>query len=163
MLGLKLNHVSKRGHSSQGISRPRRSLGIFVFKVRDNQWEKSGKAREYFIGYKLRSKKNRQKLGNIEPQEYSVLKFVKLQWCHNECHMESQITSIWTFCSGAHQRKHQSSTSLAFMREPTGDSWIPITNGQWGRKCLNLMMSSWQYIILCNFRVQCGLHWTHTE
>ena len=42
--------------------------------------------------------------------------------------MGSQITSIWTVClavcSGAHQRKHQISTSLAFVRENP-----PVTGG----------------------------------
>ena len=48
--------------------------------------------------------------------------------------MASQITSLTiiysTFYSGTDQRKHQSSTSLAFVREFTGDRWIPRTNGQ---------------------------------
>ena len=45
--------------------------------------------------------------------------------------MASQITSLTivysTFYSGADQRKHQRSTSLAFVREFTGDRWIPRT------------------------------------
>ena len=43
--------------------------------------------------------------------------------------MASQITSLTivysTVYSGADQRKHQSSSSLAFVREFTGDRWIP--------------------------------------
>ena len=35
-----------------------------------------------------------------------------------------------TVCSDADQRKHQSSASLAFVREFTGDRWIPRTKGQ---------------------------------
>ena len=46
----------------------------------------------------------------------------------------SQITSLTIVYSivysDADQRKHQSSVSLAFMREFTGDRWIPRTNGQ---------------------------------
>ena len=46
----------------------------------------------------------------------------------------SQITSLTivysTVYSGADQRKHQSSVSLAFVREFTIDRWIPRTNGQ---------------------------------
>ena len=46
----------------------------------------------------------------------------------------SQITSLTivysTVYSGADQRKHQSSTSLAFVRGFTGDQWIPRTNGK---------------------------------
>ena len=48
--------------------------------------------------------------------------------------MASQITSLTivysTVRSGANQRKHQSSASLAFVREFTGDRWIPRTDGQ---------------------------------
>ena len=47
--------------------------------------------------------------------------------------MGSQITSLMivylTVYSGADQRKHQSSASLAFV-EFTGDRWITRTNGQ---------------------------------
>ena len=46
----------------------------------------------------------------------------------------SQITSLTiiysTVYSDADQRKHQSSASLAFVWEFTGDRWIPRTNGQ---------------------------------
>ena len=47
----------------------------------------------------------------------------------------SQITSLMivysTVYSGGDQEKHQSSTSLAFVRgEFTGDRWIPRTKGQ---------------------------------
>ena len=46
----------------------------------------------------------------------------------------SQITCVWmvcsTICSGADQRKHQSSVSLAFAREihqwPVNSGWIPF-------------------------------------
>ena len=48
--------------------------------------------------------------------------------------MASQITSLAivysTIYSGADQRKHQSSASLAFVREFTGDRRIPRTKGQ---------------------------------
>ena len=46
----------------------------------------------------------------------------------------SQITGLtivyWTNYSDADQRKHQSSASLAFVREFIGDRWFPRTNGQ---------------------------------
>ena len=46
----------------------------------------------------------------------------------------SQITSLTivysTIYSDADQRNHQSSASLAFVREFTGDRWIPRTDGQ---------------------------------
>ena len=48
--------------------------------------------------------------------------------------MASQITSLTivysTVYSGADQRKHQSSASLAFVGEITGDELIPCTKGQ---------------------------------
>ena len=48
--------------------------------------------------------------------------------------LASHITSLMivyaTVYSDADQRKHQSSTSLAFVRENTSDRWIPHTNGQ---------------------------------
>ena len=60
--------------------------------------------------------------------------------------MASKITSLTiiysTIYSGADQRKHQSSASLAFEREFTGDRWIPRTNGQQRGKCLHLVTSS---------------------
>ena len=61
--------------------------------------------------------------------------------------MASQLTSVWivcsAICSGADQRKHQSSASLAFVRGlhrgPVNSphKW-PVT-----RKCFHLMTSSW--------------------
>ena len=42
----------------------------------------------------------------------------------------SQITSLTVVYLDADQRKHQSSTSLAFVREIHRDRWIPRTNGQ---------------------------------
>ena len=48
--------------------------------------------------------------------------------------MVYQITCLTivysTVYSGTDQGKHQSSASLAFVREFTGDWWIPHTNGQ---------------------------------
>ena len=48
--------------------------------------------------------------------------------------MAYQMTSLTivysTIYSDADQRKHQSSTSLAFVREFTSDQWIPRTKGQ---------------------------------
>ena len=63
--------------------------------------------------------------------------------------MASKITSLTmvysTVYSGADQRKHQSSASLAFVREFTGDRWIPRSNGQWRGKCFHVMTSSCYY------------------
>ena len=48
--------------------------------------------------------------------------------------------------SGADQRKHQSSASLAFVRRIHRGRWIPRTKGQLRGKCFHLMTSS------CNAR-----------
>ena len=59
----------------------------------------------------------------------------------------SQITSLAivysAFYSGADQRKHQSSASLAFVWGNHRDRWIPRTKGQLRGKCFHLMTSSW--------------------
>ena len=70
--------------------------------------------------------------------------------------MTSQIPSLTivysTVYSGADQRKHQSSTSLAFVREFTGDRWILRTNDQWCGKCFHLITTQW------NLRVWLSKH-----
>ena len=62
----------------------------------------------------------------------------------------SQITSLTivysTVYSDTDQRKYQSSASLAFVREFTGDRWIPRTNGLWRGKCFHLMTSSYHWL-----------------
>ena len=61
--------------------------------------------------------------------------------------MAFQIIGVSIVCStvgpGADQRKHQSSASLAFVGEFTGDLWIPRTKGQQRGRCFHLMTSSW--------------------
>ena len=64
----------------------------------------------------------------------------------------SQITGVWivysTVCSGANQRKHQRSGSLAFVR---GIYRWPIKSPHKGpvtRKCFHLMTSSWIILFL---------------
>ena len=63
----------------------------------------------------------------------------------------SQITSLTIVYSivysGADQRKHQSSASLAFVRGIHRDWWIPHTKGQLRGKCFHLMTSSCVIII----------------
>ena len=60
----------------------------------------------------------------------------------------SQITSLTivysTVYSGADQRKHQSSASLAFVWGIHRDRWIPRTKGQLRGKRDHLMTSSWK-------------------
>ena len=59
--------------------------------------------------------------------------------------LASQITSVSivysTVCSGARQRKPQSSASLAFVRGI--QRWIPRAKGQQRGICFHLMTSSW--------------------
>ena len=63
----------------------------------------------------------------------------------------SQITSLTIVYSGvysnADQSKHQSSASLAFVREIHRGRWISRTNGQWRGKCFHLMTSSWHIVL----------------
>ena len=58
----------------------------------------------------------------------------------------SPITSLTVICSivysGADQRKHQSSASLAFLRGIYRDRWIPRIKGQQRGKWFHLMTSS---------------------
>ena len=60
--------------------------------------------------------------------------------------MAYQITSVSsvysTGCSGADQRKHQSSALLSCVSGIHRDRWIPRTKGQWRGKCFHLMTSS---------------------
>ena len=65
---------------------------------------------------------------------------ISLQWRHNGRDGVSNhqphdcLTNRY---SGADQRKHQSSTSLAFLWESTGDRRIPCTKGQESGKCFH--------------------------
>ena len=52
-----------------------------------------------------------------------------------------------TVCSGADQRRHQSSASQTFVRGIHRSRWIPRTNGQLRGKCFHLMTSS--MVIAC--------------
>ena len=67
--------------------------------------------------------------------------------------MATQITSLTvvysTVYSDADQRKHQSSTSLAFVWGIHRDRWIPRTKGQLRGKCFYLMTSSCESKIPC--------------
>ena len=60
--------------------------------------------------------------------------------------MASQITGVLTacstYCTGAGQRKHQSSASLAFVRGIHRWPVVPLTKGQLRGKCFHLMTSS---------------------
>ena len=68
--------------------------------------------------------------------------------------MASQITGIpsvcSTVCSGANQRKYQSSASLVLWGEFTDDRWIPLTKGQ---LCENFPIW-WGHDIFLFFNVQ---------
>ena len=76
--------------------------------------------------------------------------------------MGSQFTSVFlivysTACSGADQRKRQSSASLIFVREFTGDPWIPLTKGQ----CRTVENASfWWRHHECASRWLAITHWT---
>ena len=68
---------------------------------------------------------------------YLQVKIAQFIWHYSDviiCVMVSQITGVSivysTVCSGADQRKHQSSVHWPLWREFTGDRWIPRTKGQ---------------------------------
>ena len=78
------------------------------------------------------------------------------------------ITSLWgrwrlkspasrlfaqSFIQAQIKQKHQSSASLAFVGELTGDPWIPHTKGQWRGKCFHLMTSSCSVSKVISFMV----------
>ena len=71
--------------------------------------------------------------------------------------MASQITSLTivysTVYSGADQRKHQSSASLAFVWGIHRGRWIPRTKCQLRGKCFHLMTSSCNRICLGYHRI----------
>ena len=78
--------------------------------------------------------------------------------------MASQITGVSivysTVCSGADQRKHQSSPSRAFGRkEIIGDRWIPRTKVQYRGKCFHLVTSLGQWWIVQLDRKQIWTPW----
>ena len=66
----------------------------------------------------------------------------------------TSLTIVYsTIYSGADQRKHQSSASLAFVWGSHRDRWIPRTKGQLLGKCFHFIMtSSWQGALhdICN-------------
>ena len=84
----------------------------------------------------------------------SYMGYEDIPWLHMDHYTDvimatkaSQITSFMIVYSieylDADQRKHQTSTSLAFVRGIHRDRWIPRTNGQQRGKCFHLMTSSW--------------------
>ena len=73
----------------------------------------------------------------------------------------SQITSLTVVYSivysGADQRKHQSSASLAFVWWIHRDRWIPRTKGQLRGKCVHLMTSSCKALTPCVTRTSASM------
>ena len=83
----------------------------------------------------------------LQPGEYWILHYIDVIMTT----MASQITNLMVVYShsGADQRKHQSSASLAFVRGIHRDRWIPCTKGQLQGKCFHLMTSSCE----CNLSI----------
>ena len=65
------------------------------------------------------------------------------QFAHYSDVTMSVATVCSTVCSGADQRKHHGPRHWPLWGESNGDRWIPLKNGQLGRKCFHLMMQSW--------------------
>ena len=81
--------------------------------------------------------------------------------------MASQITGVWsvcsTVCSGADQRKYQSSASLAFVRGIHRWPMDSPLKGQQREKCFLLKTSSWWYeSAICYSYCICG-NTLHTD
>ena len=74
------------------------------------------------------------------------------------CQITGVLTACSVVCSGAHQRKHQCSASLAFMRRILRWPVDSSHKGQWRRKCLHSMTSSWTLQIYSRF-VKCRVCW----
>ena len=84
----------------------------------------------------------------------------------------SQITSLTVVYSivysGADQRKHQSSASLAFVWGIHRDRWTPRTKGQLRGKCVHLITSSWisqrtWLVVALNISNKISLGWNYQE
>ena len=129
MLGLKLNHVSKRGHCTchgslvvVAHAKTHSLTQSIIFKIQRHVVLQE-------LDYELVND-----LWNIHYDDVTMSL------------MASQITSLAivysTVYSGADQRKHQSSASLAFVWGIHRDRWIPRTKGQLRGKCFHLMTSS---------------------
>ena len=89
---------------------------------------------------------------------HSLITISTLRWRHND-HDGSQITNLTvvysTIYSDPDQRKHQCSTSLAFVWGIHRDRWIPCTKGQLRGKCFHLMTSSWSSHLLAGTIAEC--------
>ena len=129
MLGLKLNHVSKRAPKSHFGN-----MGCFILEAVEWLNHEMRIWRFFMIMFWYISAGN---------QHYDDVIMTT---------MAAQITSLTvvysTVYSDANQRKHQSYASLAFVWGIHRDRWIPRTKGQLRGKCFYLMTSSWNLIII---------------
>ena len=79
----------------------------------------------------------------------NMLNNYALQWRHSGCDGVSNNQPndfLLNRLFSADQRKHQSSASLVFWGELTGDRWIPRTKGKYSGKYFHLMTSSWAFL-----------------
>ena len=104
--------------------------------MKESLWKKCKAIRFMFINMK------QQRVSDTPRKESFLLHYSDV----TKSTMASQINSLKivysTVYSGADQRKHQSSASLAFVRVLTCDRRIPRTKGQLRGKCFHLMTSS---------------------
>ena len=116
MLGLQLNHVSKRGHC----------LSYHNKITQTSSWTST------------------EMVMNIILLEYSAPRhYIDVIMTKMASQITSLKVVYSAFYSNTDQRKHQSSASLAFVWGSHRDRWIPHTNGQLRGKCFRLMTSSW--------------------
>ena len=81
-------------------------------------------------------------MNSIKQNDWNVLRRR-----HNEPDDVTGVSIVClAVCSSVDQRKHQSSTSLAFV-----DRRIPLRKGQYRGKCFHLMTSSWNSVIVPHY------------
>ena len=124
----------------------------------------------YFIGLRYSDCNKIQKVSILAPEilsddNFNKLKLLFFKWFTHYTDvimgaMSSPITSLTivysTVYSGADQRKHQSSASLAFVCV-----CVCVSVGGWvgGGKCFHLMPSSWKNYNRKSHNINCLLIW----
>ena len=79
-------------------------------------------------------------------KNHLVIGELALQWCHNEFDDVSNHRRLDCFFhrfSRSRSKKTSKFCVTGFVRESTGDRWIPLTKAQQRGKCFHLTMSLW--------------------
>ena len=76
---------------------------------------------------------------------YAYIKCLESFTCN--CKLNSQLCVILKYTYVTLMRFRSISRHWPLWGKSTGDRWIPLTKGQWRRKCFHLITSSW--VIIC--------------